>query len=228
MFKKLLQTILGLLIIPAAIGVGMAFYAAISNINDSAGILRTFERGMLVYFAFHIIVARPVYLYIVGHEVVHVIATWICGGKIVSFSVTPSGGNVVTSKTNVFIELSPYFVPIYTILLAPIFIVLKNIYINIPYLYTSFVFLIGVTMAFHFAMTFEALKLQQSDVMKSGKLFSYLVIFIGNLIIIMAVFSPLIDNLSFIEFLKSAWANSGEIYRATYTNIALFIEKQRT
>ena len=74
----------------------------------------------------HILVFKLTYLYTLGHEAIHVIATWLCGGHVTSFSVSKWGGNVSTSKTNFFIELSPYFVPIYTVGLLLIVSIIKN------------------------------------------------------------------------------------------------------
>ena len=105
MFSKIFKTLIGLCLLPAAIGTWQAFYSSISSLSLLSGALKILEMGILLYLLFHVIVIRPVYLYVLGHEFVHVIATWLCGGKVVSFNVTPAGGSVVTSKTNFFIEL---------------------------------------------------------------------------------------------------------------------------
>lgn len=208
---------MGILLVPVAIGTGKAFYILISGIDPASGALHVLERGVLIYLLFHVLVIRPAYLYVLGHELVHVIATWLCGGRVVSFNVSPAGGNVVTSKTNFFIELSPYFVPLYTILLGPLFILFKAMNKDVPQMSGIFLFLVGLTLAFHFVMTTEVLKVQQSDVVKSGFIFSIILIFIGNLVITMAVFSPVFDNISFLGFLKSSTAYSKEIYRLLWS-----------
>jgi len=219
MFAKLLKTLFGILLIPFAIGVGKAFYAQISNISILSGSLHIFERGILVYLLFHVIVMRPVFLYVLGHESVHVIATWLCGGKVVSFDVSPSGGNVVTSKTNFFIELSPYFIPLYTLILGLVYMFMKMGGNSIPYMGIIFTFFVGVTLAFHFAMTAEVLKIKQPDIVRSGLIFSGIIIFIGNLMITMAVFTPLFASVSFLQFLKSSWNISAETYVFSYHKI---------
>ncbi|MFH1553166.1 MAG: hypothetical protein ABID83_05995 [Candidatus Omnitrophota bacterium] len=206
----------------------MAFYAQISGVGSYSSVLNVLEKGVLAYLLFHVLVIRPAYLYVLGHECVHVIATWLCGGKIVSFSVTPSGGSVVTSKTNFFIELSPYFVPIYTILLGPAFLFLRAAGKGSPFLSVVFVFFVGVTLAFHFVMTSEVIRLRQPDIVRSGLIFSLILIFICNLVIIMAVFCPLFDDLSFVSFIKSAWINSAEIYRVAYAETIAFINTHKT
>ena len=215
MVKRILKTLIGLAVLPVAVGTALAFSNALSNISVVSGILRVLERGVLVYLLFHILVMRPVYIYVLGHEFVHVIATWLCGGKVVSFNVTPAGGNVVTSKTNFFIELSPYFVPIYTILLGVVYLLLRGLDKTFPHMALVFLFLIGFTLAFHFAMTSEVIRMQQPDIAKSGLVFSLVVILVSNLIIVMAVFCPLF-HLSFLEFIKGSAAKSGEIYQFLY------------
>ena len=221
--SKFFRTILGILLIPLAIGVAKAFYVQIGNLSVVSHTLHILERGMLLYFAFHIVVARPAYLYVLAHEFVHVIATWLCGGHVVAFNVTPSGGNVVTSKTNFFIELSPYFVPLYTLLMGPIYLVMRSMGQESPTISAVFVFLVGVTLAFHFAMTSEVLRLQQSDITKSGIILSFVLIFIGNLVVIIGAFSPIFSDISFLDFLKSSAENSGEVYKTIYSRSVEFI-----
>jgi hypothetical protein len=216
---KILKTIVGILLLPVAVGTGRAFYIYISGIGALGDSLHILERGVLAYLLLHVLVMRPVFIYVLAHEFVHVLATWICGGHVMSFNVSPSGGNVVTSKTNFFIELSPYFVPLYTLLLGPLFFILQKInpQFDIP---SVFIFLVGLTLAFHFVMTAEVLKIQQSDIAKSGFIFSLVLIFICNLAIIIAVFSPIFRDISFVDFLKSSVTYSRDIYQQLYAKAA--------
>lgn len=216
---KILKTIIGILLIPVAIGAGKSFYEIASSINLISGLLNVLERGVLVYLLIHVLIARPVYLYVLGHEFVHVMATWICGGKVVSFNVTRGGGKVVTSKSNFFIELSPYFIPIYTIGLSLIFLILKFAGITGPSTSTIFIFLVGVTLAFHFVMTTEVLKLEQPDLLKSGALFSLVLIFLCNIVITMLVLAPIFDAISFKSFLIDSFNNSIGVYEGLYNAV---------
>ena len=218
---KIFRTLIGLLILPVAIGTAKAFGSAISDISFLNGVLHLLERGVLIYVLFHVLVLRPVYIYVLAHEFVHVIATWICGGKIVSFNVRPSGGNVVTSKTNFFIELSPYFVPLYTIIVGMIFAVIRATGKGPVFMSEILLFLIGITLALHLVMTAEALRVQQPDIMKSGVIFSYALIFIGNLIVVIGVFSIIFADVNFMDFIRNAYSSSMEIYRAVYAKILI-------
>ncbi len=223
MFTKALKTLSAILLIPIAIGTAKAFYSQITGIGVHSGALHMLERGALVYFLLHILIKSPDYLYVLGHEAVHVIATWLCLGKVLSFKVSSSGGHVETSKTNFFIDLSPYFVPIYTVLLAPVFMLLKTTGKGNIFTPPAFIFLVGLTLAFHLAMTSEALRIKQPDIMKSGPVFSFILIFVGNLAITMAVFCPIFKNLSFLNFLHASATHSNEIFRAITANALEFV-----
>lgn len=222
MIVRIIRTFFGILLLPVAFATGKAFFMVMSSISLFSDSLRLLERGALAYLVFHIFIWRPAYIYVWGHEFVHVIATWICGGKVENFKVSEEGGGVVTSKTNFFIELSPYFVPIYTFLLALIYLGLKVANFNVPNMPEMFLFAIGVTLTFHFVMTSEVLRLQQPDILKSGYTFSFVLIFTSNLVLVMVIFSP-IFGLSLADFFKELYAASADIYRLAYDRLIGFI-----
>lgn len=222
MLVRIIRTIFGILLLPLAFAAGKAFFASISSISIYSDSLRLLERGALAYLVFHIFVWRPAYIYVWGHEFVHVIATWICGGKIQDFKVGPEGGGVITSKTNFFIELSPYFVPIYTLLLGPLYLGLKLFSVDIPNLSEIFLFAIGVTLAFHFVMTSEVLRIQQPDILKSGYTFSFVLIFTGNIILTMLVFAPAF-GVSLPGFFVDLYTTGADCYRIAYEKAAEYL-----
>ncbi|MDD4957479.1 MAG: hypothetical protein PHH49_04870 [Candidatus Omnitrophica bacterium] len=228
MLSKVLRTLAGIVLLPMAYAVGEAFYTSISSISVLSGTFRILERGVLAYLLIHIFIFRPVYVYVLGHEAVHALATWLCGGRVISFNVTPSGGGVVTSKTNFFIELSPYFVPIYTVMLCPLSLGMHMAGKSGPGVSAVFLFLVGFTMAFHFVLTNEALRLQQPDLMKSGFIFSLVVIFVANIVVIEAIFTPFFESVSLRGFLSDAAANTGDVYTLIYGKILEIMDNIKT
>ena len=54
-------------------------------------------------------------IYVFGHEYTHVLAAKMCRAKVYGWDVTKNGGWVDTDRSNAFISLAPYFVPIYTV-----------------------------------------------------------------------------------------------------------------
>ena len=60
-------------------------------------------------------IATPilVYIYVLGHELTHAIAAIICLGRVQTLRIGLDGGYVETDTDNLFIALSPYFVPLW-------------------------------------------------------------------------------------------------------------------
>tara|TARA_B100000315_G_C14404774_1_gene508159 strand:+ start:201 stop:860 length:660 start_codon:yes stop_codon:yes gene_type:complete len=211
MLGKILKAILAILFVPLVISCTKAFFISLDGISVLNVNLFLLAAGFAAYPIFHIVFFKPMYLYALGHEVVHVLAAWICGGKIISFQVSQSGGSVTTTKTNLFITLSPYFVPIHTIVLFFIFWVLSR-FLNIARYSSELIFLIGFTMSFHIFMTIEVMKMRQPDIVKIGHVFSILFIYIANVSITLLVLSFIFGDISFVSYARKSVFLAGDIY----------------
>jgi len=211
MLKLIIKFVIGVLAIPVAIGTTQAFYNNILLIKELASSLNLFIWGIASYVVLHLLFYKPTFLYVLGHEAVHAGTSWIFGGRIKGFKVSKEGGAVTTDKTNVVVELSPYFVPIYAIIIAVIYFVVASSY-NING--ATFVFLIGFTLAFHIISTIEVMKIRQPDIVKSGYIFSIIFVYVLNIVVILLIFSLLFPSFKAKVFFVDAWASSGRMYAA--------------
>ncbi len=209
MLKLVIKFVIGILAIPVAIGTTQAFYRNIILIGELASSLNLFVWGIASYAVLHLLFYKPTFLYVLGHEAVHAGTSWIMGGKIKSFKVSKEGGAVTTDKTNVVVELSPYFVPIYAIAVAVIYFVVASSY-NING--SVFVFLIGFALAFHIITTIEVMKIRQPDIVKSGYVFSIILVYVLNIVVISLIFSLLFPAFKAKSFFVDAWRSSGHMY----------------
>ena len=209
--KLILKFIIGILAIPVAIGTTQAFYNNIILIKELASSLNLFIWGIVTYVVLHLLFYKPTFLYVLGHEAVHAGTSWMMGGRIKSFKVSKEGGAVTTDKTNVLVELSPYFVPIYAIVIAVIYFIVASSY-NING--GVFVFLIGFTLAFHIISTIEVMKIRQPDIVKSGYIFSIIFVYVLNIVVISLIFSLLFPSFKAKVFFIDVWASSGRMYVA--------------
>ena len=166
----------------------------------------------------HLFLFKPAYLYTLGHEITHVLATWLCGGGVKSFNVSEKGGQVQTTKSNAFINLSPYFVPTYTIILSILYFIIP-LFVKIENLSGIYFFLAGFTLALHLVFTADVLKVKQPDVVNTGYLFSLVMIYIINILLIAFVLSLLFKNISFEEFFYSAYNSSKNIYVGVFKQL---------
>ncbi|MCX5679220.1 MAG: hypothetical protein NTZ95_00865 [Candidatus Omnitrophica bacterium] len=211
MIKLIIKFVIGILAIPVAIGTTQAFYNNILLISELASSLNLFIWGIVAYVVLHLLFYKPTFLYVLGHEAVHAGTSWIMGGKVKEFKVSKEGGAVTTDKTNVLVELSPYFVPIYAIVIAVIYFVVAASY-NING--ATFVFLIGFTLAFHIISTIEVMKIRQPDIVKSGYIFSIIFVYVLNIAVISFIFSLLFPAFKVKVFFTDAWISSGRMYIA--------------
>ena len=209
MIRLLIKFLIGVLIVPVAYGVTSAFYNNFILIKTIGANTRFFSWGIVSYAILHLIFYKPTPVYVFGHEAVHALIAWLFGGKIQSFKVSAESGSVSTDKSNFIIELSPYFVPIYAIIIALIYFVVSSSYtVNS----SIFLFLIGFTLTFHLISTIEILKIRQPDIVKSGYFFSIVFVYTLNIIIISMIFALVFHTFSIKGFFGDFVGISKNIY----------------
>jgi hypothetical protein len=142
---------------------------------------------------------RPVIIYVFGHELTHALWVLLMGGRVSRFRVGRDGGHIVTNRNNFLIALAPYFFPIYSILAIATYGVLSIFYNTQPYgrlLYA----VIGATWAFHFIFTCWMIPKKQTDLSDQGTLFSLVVIYLMNLILLSIMLVLASRQITFADF----------------------------
>lgn len=133
-------------------------------------------------------------LYVLAHELTHALAGITCLARIKRISVKKTGGFVELNKSNIWITLAPYMVPLYLVILLIIryFIGWIDAHwyeANIWYCLT------GITFTFHILYTAVALiSNDQPDIHDYGPIFSYWFILIGNAGVIFLALAYLCDT----------------------------------
>ena len=129
---------------------------------------------------------RPLRVYVLGHELTHAIWARAMGGKIFGFRASREGGYVLTDKTNFWIALAPYFHPLYSIVVIALYGGVSVFYDLRPL--TPFLFgLLGLTWAFHLSFTLWMIPKGQSDLKYHGTIFSLVIIYVMNLLLLLAL-----------------------------------------
>ena len=72
--------------------------------------------GAACWIVIFLLLPKPMWIYVFGHELTHALWTWLFGGEVKKMKITSAGGHVVISKTNFLIALAPYFFPLYVVL----------------------------------------------------------------------------------------------------------------
>jgi hypothetical protein len=221
MLNKILKASLGIFILPVCAGVSLSFYEHLSQIKIMSYYQQKyFILGMISYLIVHAVVFKPSYLYVLSHELMHAIATLLSGGRVRSIKVSSKGGSVKTTKSNMFIALSPYFFPLYTIIVALLWLGFKFL-LKTDINYGLFMFAIGFTLVFHIVLTIDFLKIRQTDLLQAGYFFSICLIYIINVTIVGLIFSFLFKNMVFLEFLQSSYVKTSAIYVKIFRQLFL-------
>ena len=209
MLKAVIKFVVALFISPVAVAVTAAFYGNLRQVGEFASSLNFFLFGIVAYMILHLLFYKPTFLYVLGHEAVHAGISWIFGGKVKSFKASKDGGSVQTDKTNFIIELGPYFVPVYAIIITIVYFVLVSSY-NING--STFIFLIGFALAFHVISTIEVMKVRQPDIVKSGYFFSVILVYILNIIVVAMIFALVFPSFSAKKFFVDSFIVTRNIY----------------
>lgn len=173
-----------------------------------------FAFGCLLWFVLGWIRMQPAWLYVFAHEFTHVIAARLSGGKVHAMHVSAEGGYIETDKTNVLITLSPYLIPLYTVVVFAIYGFLsafvdmhRDVMWVLPLIDVTLwlrwawlvYFFIGMTWCFHITFTLEVLRTEQSDLAHNGEFFSIILIFLANLALISALFIAASPTVGWID-----------------------------
>jgi hypothetical protein len=217
--KKALRFSVGVAALPLVIPASRAFFSEVSNISFAGEPGQSyFLWGVVAYAVLHLFFHKPRYAYNLGHESVHAVSAWLSFGKAKNIKVSSEGGSIQTTKSNFFINLSPYFVPIYTILAALAYFGLSKITETTNYT-PYFIFAVGFTMAMHIIMTVEALKTAQPDLLRTGYLFSLAVIYVLNIAVTAFVISLVFTGFSFTEMALQFCAETRTLYAAIFSQL---------
>jgi len=175
-----------------------------------------FWAGILGYFIFQAIFDKPIKTYVFGHELTHAFFGLLSGAKIKSFKVATSGGSVSLSKTSLVIALSPYFVPIYTLILTGVYWGLSK-FLDLRAFNLYFLFLAGFTLAFHLSLTSYAIGKGQSDLKQFGVFFSLILVLIINCCVLAATLKVILpESVSLKKYFILSFYESVNIFHSLY------------
>ncbi len=175
---------MGIVLTPFCIGAVSAFVRVLRITGSLDTFWVAFFGGATSWLGIYLLLPKPMRIYVFGHELTHVVWTWLFGGKVKKFKATPRGGHVVITKTNFLIILAPYFFPLYAVALVLCFMLGHWLWDWTAY-QVWFHLLVGGAYAFHLTLTWSALQSQQTDITSQGYFFSAIVIFLGNIIVLL-------------------------------------------
>jgi hypothetical protein len=181
---KWLKLVIAILLLPACIGAASALSRVVTASGSAQMFWVALIGGAACWLVVFLMLPKPMWVYVFGHELTHALWTWLCGGRVKKFKATSKGGHVIITKNNFLIALAPYFFPFYAGLVVALFVIGHLIW-NWARLLPWFHFFIGAAYAFHVTLTWHILQTKQSDITDQGYLFSGVVIWLGNILVLL-------------------------------------------
>ena len=196
-----LRMLLGVALLPMCWGVVRAFYdSVLAAAGDSGGVTAesiALVGGMVAFVLCWMAVPHPVKTYVLGHELTHALWGLVFGAVPSKLRVSAAGGSVNLTKSNMLITRAPYFFPFYTFLVIVVALVTSAFIRPLPWL-PLWMFTVGFTWAFHALFTLETLAQRQPDVKLYGRIFSWVFIFLANVVLVL-VFLAAVTSLTFAQ-----------------------------
>ena len=209
---KWLKAAVAALLLPVCFGAALALWKVIRACGSADTTWVPMLAGMTCWGVIYWLLPRPMWIYVFGHELTHAVWTWACGGRVRKFRATADGGHVVVTKTNFLIALAPYFFPFYAVIVAAVYAVGRLFWDWQPYL-PWFHLLLGAAYAFHVTLTAHILKTEQPDITEQGYLFSGVIVFLGNVSVLLVAIPLLASKVDVPTALRWWWECTGEILR---------------
>jgi hypothetical protein len=181
---KWLKLIIGILLLPVCVGAGSALWMVLRATGKADTIWVATLAGAACWLAIFLLLPKPMLAYVFGHELTHVLWTWALGGKVKKFKASAKGGHVLVTRSNFLVALAPYFFPLYAIMVVGVFLLGDWFWDWKPYA-VWFHLMLGASYAFHVTLTWHILKNSQSDITDQGYIFSAVIIFLGNVCVLL-------------------------------------------
>ena len=208
---KWIKFIIAILLLPVCAGAATALGRVLHASYGADTVWVPFLAGAACWLVVFLLLPKPMWLYVFGHELTHALWAWLFGGRVKKMKVTSAGGHVVVSKTNFLIVLAPYFFPLYAVLVILAFAIGHGIWDWRDY-FVWFHLAVGVAYAFHVTLTWQALKTQQTDITSQGYLFSAVIIFLGNVSVLLFGVPLLTAKVGWLNALGWWLEGTGEIF----------------
>jgi hypothetical protein len=200
------KALVGLFLLPFAWVGTKTFFGALAWVTLEKHFWLTeefwfFGLGALLWMLIFFTLPRPMRVYVFGHELTHALTVWLMGGKVEEIAVRRDGGHVLADKVNTWIALSPYFIPLYSVIVLVAYCVLALFTDPDPF-YRWMLGGLGCTWAFHLSFTCWMIPKGQSDLAYGGHFFSLVIIYLANLLLLSALLilgSPEVSPRLFFE-----------------------------
>lgn len=208
---KWVKMLVAIALLPLCIGAAQALWLVIQRSGSADTTWVPLLAGAACWIVIYLLLPKPMWIYVLGHELTHAVWAWLFGAEVRKLKVTSGGGHVVITKTNFLIALAPYFFPLYAVLVVLVFVIGHWIW-NWKQFLALFDLFLGAAYAFHVTLTAHILKTRQTDITEQGYLFSAVIIFLGNVSVLLLGIPLLAEQVAVPAVLRWWWDATAQVF----------------
>ena len=193
----IIKFILGLLLLP------FVFSSSVSFLNEfglvSGNLQSIFWNGITSFLVIYLFIWEPALIYNKGHKLLE----------------------IVFSFFKPMVNVAPFLLPIYTILIFIIYGLL-SLAIKSNWLIEYAVFLIGFSAILHLVFSSKTIRTKKGDFLKGNYIFGFSFIYILNVALLALGFSLISKEFSFVNFCNISFGIASKIFYAVFKQLFLF------
>lgn len=216
--KGWLKNVAALLLVPLCLSASGALARALLESGRTETSWLAALGGAACWVVIFVTLPKPVWFYVLGHELTHAIWVMLFGGRIKRLKVTGKGGHVIATKSNFLIALAPYFFPFHVCLVILLFAAGGWIW-GMRGRSFPFFFALGMAYSFHVTFTVFVLRAKQSDIAQHGRFFSAIVIWLGNALFPLLLIHFLLPGLSLPRISREVVEGTLSIWSALWRHL---------
>jgi len=192
-----IKVILAILILP------FVYSSVVSFLNEFAQIdkylQQIFWNGTITFLAIYLFIWEPVIIYNKGHKLLEIMFSFF----------------------KPMVNVAPFLLPIYTILLFIIYGLL-SLGVKDSWLIEYALFLIGFSSILHLTFSAKTIRSKKGDFLKANYIFGFSFIFILNIALLAFGFSLIFSKFSFVNFCNVSFDTAKSIFYAVFKQLFLF------
>ena len=192
-YRRLVRWLFALALFPPCVGISWAVVDLVSASGAALHFWVPFLAGGVCWMVVYLSLPKPMWVYVVGHELTHALWALLFGARVRKIKVSSKGGHVVVTKSNSLIVLAPYFFPLYAVLWTLLFSVL-GIWLDTRPAMPGFHLGLGIAYAFHLSLTVQVLRTDQPDLRGEGWFFSLMLIWFAHSLLLLLAIPMLTDR----------------------------------
>jgi hypothetical protein len=193
----IIKFILAVILLPLVYSSVVAFINEFTQVDQV--LQQVFYNGIISFLAVYLFIWEPVVIYNKGHKLLE----------------------IVFSFFKPMVNVAPFLLPIYTIL---IFIIYGLLALGIKsfHLIEYTLFLIGFSSILHLTFSAKTIRTKKGDFLKANYIFGFSFIFILNLALLALGFSLIFKEFSFINFCNISFTIFRNIFLGVFKQLFVF------